>query len=230
MERTRRIPEQKTVSEERRALEASPRRERTRAKILEAAFELIGHAHGLSIRIEEICAKARVSRGTFYNYFSSMDDLFAALSFELSDTFNRAMHATVQAMPTNAERSDAAMRYYLERARKEPIWGWAMVHICAHGPLFGANTFAAARRTIEEGIAAGEFDVVDAQTGRDFVLGAAYAAMSNQLRHHQATTSDRMISSYVLRGLGVSEDRIAAIVTRKLPRIDLDPAEPAARA
>lgn len=212
----------KSVAVERRAQDASPRRERTRAKVLEAAFELIGHEQGLSIRIEEICAKARVSRGTFYNYFSSMDDLFAALSFELSDGFNQAMHATVQSMPTNAERSDAAMRYYLERARKDTIWGWAMVHICAHGSLFGSNTFAAARKSIEEGIAAGEFDVVDAQIGRDLVLGAAYAVMSSQLRHHHAAASDRAISSYVLRGLGVPSERIAAIVSRELPPIDLE--------
>ena len=49
------------------------KRERTRKKILEAAFGVIGNEKGLTVRIEEICAAARISRGTFYNYFTSLE-------------------------------------------------------------------------------------------------------------------------------------------------------------
>ncbi|WP_257551874.1 hypothetical protein [Sphingopyxis sp. DBS4] len=128
-------------------------------------------------------------------------------------------------MPTNAERCDAAMRYYLQRARNDTVWGWAMIHICAHGPLFGANTFTAAHQTIEAGIESGEFDVSDAQIGRDLVLGAAYAAMTNHLRNADAPIVDGLVSAYVLRGLGVTKERIARLVARDLPPIKLPPSE-----
>lgn len=209
--------EDRTQAEARRSADSSARREHTRAKLLEAAFRLIGHEQGLSIRIEEICASARASRGTFYNYFASLDDLFAALSVELAEDFNRAMVATISALPTNAERCDAAMRFYLARSRSDPAWGWAMVHICAHGPLFGANTFAAALETVEEGLSTKEFDVVDAKVGRDLVLGAAYAGMSRQLREGSPADTDRQLSRTILRGLGVPDVRASRIVERELP-------------
>ena len=70
------------------------RRERTRQKILEAAFGLIGHEKGLTVRIEEICAAARISRGTFYNYFTSLEQLFEVLAIEIGHELNQALVST----------------------------------------------------------------------------------------------------------------------------------------
>ena len=67
-------------AEARSVPKAGGKRERTRKKILEAAFGLIGNEKGLTVRIEEICAASHVSRGTFYNYFTSLEQLFEVLA------------------------------------------------------------------------------------------------------------------------------------------------------
>src|SRR5262249_60874481 len=67
------------------------KRERTRKTILDAAFGLIGNEKGLTVRIEEICAAAQISRGTFYNYFTSLEQLFEVLAVELSHELNGAL-------------------------------------------------------------------------------------------------------------------------------------------
>ena len=97
-------------------------------------------------------------------------------AFELSHEFNTAVHATVARMPTSAERTNAAMRYYLERAKRDPKWGWAMVHISATGPLFGAETYEGSLLAVEAGIASGEFKLANAKLGRALILGTALAA------------------------------------------------------
>ncbi|MGH8247774.1 MAG: TetR family transcriptional regulator, partial [Gammaproteobacteria bacterium] len=54
----------------RRAEIGAERRLRTRTAMLDAALDLLGHSHGRTTRIEDVCAKARIARGTFYNYFT----------------------------------------------------------------------------------------------------------------------------------------------------------------
>jgi AcrR family transcriptional regulator len=211
-----------SIAGERRSQEASARRERTRQRLLDAAFELIGHERGLSVRIEEVCVRAQVSRGTFYNYFASMDELLAALSFELVHEFNRAVFATMDRMQDTAERTNAAMRYYLERARRDPQWGWAMVNISANGPLFGAETFDHALHTVEAGIARGEFDLRDAEFGRDMILGTVFSSMRRLLRDGGPASVPETVARHILRSLGVPEARVEEIVTRPLPPPTLD--------
>src|SRR5215471_18764093 len=87
------------------------KRERTRKTILEAAFGLIGNERGLTVRIEEICAAARISRGTFYNYFTSLEQLFEILAIELSHDLNRALVSTWDETLSHAEGSNAAIQH-----------------------------------------------------------------------------------------------------------------------
>jgi AcrR family transcriptional regulator len=200
-----------------RTRDTALRRERTRRRVLDAAFALMGHERGLAVRIEEICAEAGISRGTFYNYFSGLEALFDALSFDLSHAFNTAVLATMARMDSMAARTNAAMRYYLERARSNPNWGWAMVNISATGPLFGAETFASALATVEDGIALGEFAIEDARLGRDIILGTALAAMITQLREGTDADQPMRVARHVLRALGVPDDRVEAVIARPLP-------------
>jgi AcrR family transcriptional regulator len=201
----------------RRSQDAGSKRERTRQRLVEAAFKLIGSERGFRVRIEEVCAEAKVSRGTFYNYFPSLEDLFAVLSFELSHEFNLAVHATIARMSDGAERTSAAMRYYLERARRDPQWGWAMVNISATGPLFGADTYAEALTTVEAAIASGEFDLEDARFGRDMILGTCLAAMITQLREGAPDSQPQMVARHILRSLGVPRERVEEVIARPLP-------------
>src|SRR5437868_6197046 len=104
----------------RRIDELTGKRERTRQRIFEATFRLIGHEHGQSVRIEEICAAAKVSRGTFYNYFNSVEELFQMLAVDLSHGFNLAVLETLATIESSAERTNAAIQHYLKRAQRDP--------------------------------------------------------------------------------------------------------------
>ena len=209
----------KSGAPERRAEELSGKRERTRTKIFEATFKLIGHERGLSVRIEEICAAAEVSRGTFYNYFSSLDELFQVLAVELSHDFNQSVLATLAKIESSAERTNAAIQHYLKRAKRDPAWGWAMVHLSAAGPFFGAESYAACHRTVEQGIKSGEFDVPHAQEGRDLLLGTILAAMVSTLRDGASRSQPRIIAHHLLRALGVPDSRARQIADSPLPEI-----------
>src|SRR5436309_1161509 len=103
-----------------RAANAALKRRRTRAGILLAAFRLIGEERGDFQRVEDFCTAAGVSRGTFYNYFSSVETLYETLANELSRDFDSAVHAAMDSMLTAAEQTAAAVRYYMQAAMDNP--------------------------------------------------------------------------------------------------------------
>jgi AcrR family transcriptional regulator len=58
----------------------TPRRERTRERLLDAAFAVFAH-HGIrGASIEAVCEAAGFTRGAFYSNFSSKEELFLALA------------------------------------------------------------------------------------------------------------------------------------------------------
>jgi AcrR family transcriptional regulator len=195
------------------------KRERTRKKILEAAFGLIGNEQGLTVRIEQICAAAHISRGTFYNYFTSLEQLFEVLAIELSHDLNRALVSTWDETRSHAEGSNAAVQHYLNYARRDPAWAWAMVHLSAFGPAFGAESWEACHRSIAKGIEAGEFDVPNATVGRDLMTGTVLATVRTMLHTGSSRSQPRIVAYHVLRALGVPDARAKSIADRPLADI-----------
>jgi AcrR family transcriptional regulator len=205
------------IDVKRRAEIGRERRARTRANIHSAAFELLGRENGLYTSIDEICAAAGVSRGTFYNYFNSTQELFESLCYELSHDFMNAALDQMSRMADAAEATSAAVRFYLTHAARDPQWGWGMVNISRGGPIFGAETHAQARKTIQEGLDSGEFDVASADIGRDVCLGTAFAAMITLLREPQNRSFPGEIAKSILIALGVAPARAARIGRKRLP-------------
>ncbi|HEX7237864.1 MAG TPA: TetR/AcrR family transcriptional regulator [Gammaproteobacteria bacterium] len=210
-------PQRRT--EERPAPKLGGKRERTRKSMLEAAFRLMGNAQGLTVRIEEICAAAHISRGTFYNYFTSLEQLFEVLAIELSHDLNHALVATWDETQSHAEGSNAAVQHYLNYAQRDPAWAWAMVHLNAFGPTFGAEAWEACHRAIAKGIEAGEFDVPNASVGRDLMTGTVMATVRTMLRADGDRPQPRIVAYHVLRALGVPAARAKEIAARPLPDI-----------
>ena len=204
------------LNQERRTRAGLERRARTRKLVLQATFSLLGTAHGMRTQIDQVTREAGISRATFYNHFSSMEHLLDVLQVEMNHSFNTAVLAVITPMPP-PERVDAAVRYYLTRARQDSKWAWAMVHISAGGVIFGAETYESCIETMHRGIASGVFGLTDGSVGRDLNLGTCLAAMITQLRSSPGEDFAQTVSRTILRGLGVKAARIESIVTRTLP-------------
>lgn len=195
------------------------KRARTRAAILDATFQVIGHEHGRLARIEQITEVAKIARPTFYTYFSSMEELFSALSYELSHEFNNAVTAYAQTFANAAETKAFAIRSYLHKAATDHQWGWGMINLSYGAPLFGADTNAAAMATVQEGIESGVFKITDVRLGRDLVLGAALAGMKTLMSEPCPADYAETITRHILISLGVTAARADKLVSTPLPDI-----------
>lgn len=207
----------RNIDPERRAEIGRERRARTRARILAVTFNLFGRENGLYTRVEEVCEAAGVARQTFYNHFTGMDDLRDALAYEVSHDFLVAVTAALDTLPDAACRTAAAIRYYLGRGRVDPQWAWSIVNLSASGFVFGAETFAQSRKTVEEGIESKAFDLVDDRIGHNMVMGTALSSLFTQLREETPETYPADVAKAVLAGLGCSSQHARQCAEMPLP-------------
>ena len=92
----------------------------TIAKILATTEEIILQSGAERISILDVCHDSGISRGTFYRYFSSQDDLLDAFSRHKRDQFHARLIEATSASQDPDERFQAVLGFiddYLERSR-----------------------------------------------------------------------------------------------------------------
>lgn len=91
----------------------------TIAKILAVTEEIILRSGAERISILDVCDEVGISRGTFYRYFSSQDDLLDAFSRHKRDQFHTTLQKTAASTDPD-ERFQALIEFiddYLENSR-----------------------------------------------------------------------------------------------------------------
>lgn len=107
-----------------------PKREKnklaTRAKLLQAAYEVMSRVGVEAARIQDITDEADIGFGTFYNYFESKDDLARqVLDCMIDDIGRRNAQATAALRAENGALVIGSSMYLLMRvAIGDPIWRW----------------------------------------------------------------------------------------------------------
>ena len=110
------VPATPTVRRKRR----NRRSEETIANILAATEQIVLESGAERISILDVCKAAGVSRGTFYRYFSSQDELLDAFSRHKRDRFHRALVDATEPFDDPDERFEALIAHlenYLEHGK-----------------------------------------------------------------------------------------------------------------
>lgn len=213
------------IDPNRRAEIGAEKRSRTHSELIATALDLFGRPHGRNTRIEDICARARIARGTFYNYFDGVEQLLQALSEALTRDFDSAVHQAFEALDGAAERTCAAMRYYLHAPLVDPRWGWAIVNSSVGAMLYGESLTRRVQDSIQEGMDSGEFTIASADVGRDILLGTGISATVTLLRGEAPIGYPELIARHLLLALGTSPQRATAVTARAmtdLPKLATD--------
>lgn len=114
------VPAQRTVRRRRR----SNRSEATIAAILAAAENVVLRSGVHRVAILNVCKAAGISRGTFYRYFSSQDELLDALVRHKREGFHRGLIEATQAYADPDERFDVFVEHleaYLEHTQARQL-------------------------------------------------------------------------------------------------------------
>ncbi|SFM32685.1 TetR/AcrR family transcriptional regulator [Nocardia asteroides] len=196
------------------------RKARTRAALVAAAQVFIAQGR-LNAPILEITQAADVGMGSFYNHFSSREELLQVAVGEVLDRLGGTLDELTAGIDDPAHVFAQSFRLAGRFHRREPT---ASKVLLAEGLVYAGSdkgVAARARRDIESGVRAGRFVVRDAELALVIVSGAALCL--GQLLHEQPARDDAaavdQVAEDLLRMLGLSTDEARDISRRALPEI-----------
>lgn len=104
----------------------TPAQRERRLSVIQAAMELASNGGYEAVVIKDVAARAGVSLGTLYRYFSSKDHLLAEALQVWSARLGQRLQATPPRGDTPAERVAAVMRRMARGVEREPELGVAL--------------------------------------------------------------------------------------------------------
>ena len=198
------------INLEARAQAGERKRERTRAALLEAAMRVIAERGPHAATIEQFTAEAGVSRGTFYNYFPTIDDLVMALMDDLVIGLDHQIEATMTEVADPAERMAHACIVFIQKGIDDPLWGWVYLKLDSTSVAYVEQARERFRIEFERGVAAGRFTAPSLPAAYGLCAGSVRMAVRAVL-----TGADRRcgceIVQLILTGLGVDPTDAARI-------------------
>ena len=196
------------------------KREKTRARLLEAAKRVMAGKGVEATTIAEIAAAADVAPGTFYNYFTTREEILDAVATSLVEEFRRVMAAIQRTVGDPAERISVAIRLFLERVRDDTLWGWFMARYGPSLPILRDQTRDIIRsRIVKEGLARKRFRLPSTRAVGDLITGTTVTALRSILEGRLSLDVAGEVAELVLRGLGVPLAEAHAIAIRPIPSL-----------
>jgi AcrR family transcriptional regulator len=198
-----------------RAAAAEKKRARTRARLIDAAMRVIADRGPGAVTVSDIAAESGLSRGAFYNYFPTPDDLLDAVSEKMRDDLRGAAADAGLAARDPAEQLARACLHYCERAMKDPIWGWVWLQTDASSRTSGRVINERFETLFYRAVELGQFRAADPAAAAAVAFGSVRMAVRLALTRPEAPASlyyDTL--TIVLMGLGMSEPAAVDLLAR----------------
>jgi AcrR family transcriptional regulator len=142
-----------------------------RTRLLDAAMRVFAEPGGTTPVIDDVIREAKVSRGTFYRYFDSLDQVLVALGQELSNQMTTDILPLYDILDEPWKRFSVGFRLFLVRALLDRKWAGFVTRVDAwpHHALVAEYM----SRDLASGVASGEMKLQRIDAAADFLMGAA---------------------------------------------------------
>jgi AcrR family transcriptional regulator len=146
-----------------------------RAKLIDAATRVFAERVGPTPVIDDVVREAKVSRGTFYNYFDSLDEVLAIIGQELSNQMTTDILPAYDVLTEPWQRACVGFRVFLIRALLDRKWAGFVTRPDAwpHHALV-ARYMAV---DLDRGRRIGQFHFDNVDATSDFLMGASMQAI-----------------------------------------------------
>jgi AcrR family transcriptional regulator len=192
-----------------------------RARLLEAAMVVLGQRGVEASVIDDIAALAAVSRGTFYNYFRSNEELLQSLAIETGNEMMRAVAPVVESRPDPAWRVSAGVRGWLTLTGENPhlaaFFRRAGLYILEQDSLVRVDM----PRDLALGMGSGRFTIDKLELGFDIVGGTVLSAINTIANGVAPPNHGSAVAQRILMGLGVPAGEAEAIACLDIEKATL---------
>jgi AcrR family transcriptional regulator len=156
----------------------SPAGQDTKERLLKAALDVFAEQGYQAASVDEIAARAGVTKGALYYWFRDKEDLAADVQRALWTTIAEEAQRGIDREATTADNLKLSFRAYLRSLREHSYARfflrdcWAVPSLEAAGRAQHEAGVALVQRHVEQGIARGDLVAVDAETLTRVLLGA----------------------------------------------------------
>ncbi|WP_429551093.1 TetR/AcrR family transcriptional regulator [Paraburkholderia sp. MM5477-R1] len=198
------------------------RRGKTRARLLKSALLVFAEKGPAEPIIDDVIALAGMSRGSFYNYFRTNEELLEAVAAEVTNEWLRVADPIVRLYEDPAIRVTCGTMLLLHAMRSYPLLSafLSRMQIPAAGrELLGIRNLT---RDVLAGIERHRFAQRQPRAVIDIVVGAIFCAarsLSQEMLPNDYL--DDMVVALLL-SLGMTEDEAVRLVALPFPDLELD--------
>ena len=197
-------------------------RELTRTRLFEALGSLMGEQSFESITMSQIAERAGVGRTAVYNHFADKEVLLLAYMREVTGEFARVLTQRLEAEPDPLMRLRIYIRSHLQMigryhvkagmSLRRHMSGQGASHLHDHAGVVGEVLIGILDEAMERGLIA-----------QQNTLGAVHlihATLQGQRlpqdpEHRESALT--LVETFILRGLGASEENVRRVTTADLP-------------
>lgn len=174
--------------------------------------------------IEDLIEQAQVSRGTFYNYFRTTEEVMAAVLQVVGNELLSLVDLAIADRSDPAERLACGVRMVLQMARHFPHAGRFISRVGVTRSMDHLPALGYLLRDLVEATEAGRFNLVDPMLGLDLVVGTTSAALfSLSMRTDLTDTYPQEITFHILLGLGMTRTAARKLVDKPIQAVQLPP-------
>jgi AcrR family transcriptional regulator len=205
------------------AADTSPQVQRTRARLQEAARRVFGRK-GMAVSINDVVEAAGISRPSFYNYYTTVEQLLESVSEDMVAELNARIDASVRGVDDPAARIAIGIRQYCKWAHDDADWANFLLHFGLLNPHIIEVMRRSLLRDIELGVQSGRFPIGNDQVNGVFALivGGALAAIMMIRRGVDGHVAiGQKTAQAALRALGIRPKDAAAVSRLPLPELQL---------
>ena len=203
---------------------AAEKRERMRTRLIEAAMEVFSSKGVDATVIEDLIEQAQVSRGTFYNYFRTTEEVMAAVQQAVGNELLSLVDMAIADRQDPAERLACGVRMVLHTARHFPQVGRFISRVGMSRSLDHLPALGYLLRDLLEASETGRFNLADPMLGLDLVVGTTSAALlSLSMRSDLSDAYPQEITFHILLGLGMTRAAARKLVDKPIHAVHLPP-------
>lgn len=193
-----------------------PKRDRTRARIIDAAVSVIARNGFEAATANDIAREAEIANGTFYLHFRDSDDAAVSAAFAVvRDVLDRVAEE-FGGVEDAAKRVAFIGRRIVDIATKDGELGWAWCRAILSRPEVRRQVTRQLRRDLRRGQQQGVFTTEIDETLVGMIVAMVSAAIVGRLTGEMGPEAETRLAELLLSMLGVPAARAREIATGPL--------------
>ena len=205
--------------EDHRVRVAREKRKRMRAHLMQSIIVVCsGRKLTGSTVIEDVVRHAKVSRGTFYKYFESLDEAVIEIAADLAEEMTVGISSVYDVLDDPVQRTATGFQTFLARSWIDKDWGAFIVHLDL---LNGEKNRIASKvkGDIRLGLETGDYFVTSVDTAADLLMGAKHEAIRRIISGGLDDGYIHDMAAMVLGSFGVPPHKARRAVEQSFERL-----------